>query len=123
MADDVVDGGADAVGVTLVVEVRGDAAVLDGVVVDPLVDLGGGHARGDTLADHVEHADVDCRGALDALDVRGGLEQAAGHNLLALGRQAVEPLVERGVAFLVLLSGAAPAEVVAAGHDIVVIHG
>ena len=123
VADNVVDARADALGVALVVEVGGDAAVVDGVVVDPLVDLGGGHAGADILGDVVEHADVDGRGALDALDVLGGLEQAAGHDLLAGGGQAVEVLVHAGVALLVLLAGAAPAGVVAAGHVIIVIHG
>ena len=84
VADDVVDRGAHALWVALVVEVGRRATVLDGVVVDHLVDLVGGHARGDVLAYVVEHAHVDGGGALDALDVGGRLVERTGQNLPAL---------------------------------------
>ena len=123
VADNVVDRGAHALGIALVVEVGRRAAVLDGVVVDHLVDLVGGHARGDVLADVVEHANVDGGRALDALDVSRRLVERAGQNLPALLPQALEALVEGAVTFLIFLAAAAPAGVVAAGHRSLVKHG
>ena len=123
VTDHVVDRGAHALGVALVVEVGRRATVLDGVVVDHLVDLVGGHARGDVLAYVVEHAHVDGGGALDALDVGGRLVERAGQNLPALLPQALEALVEGAVTFLIFFAAAAPASVVAAGYGSFVIHG
>lgn len=123
VADHVVDRGAHALGIALVVEVGRRATVLDGVVVDHLVDLIGGHARGDVLAYVVEHAHVDGGGALDALDIGGRLVERAGQNLPALFPQAFEALIKDAMAFLVFLAAAAPASVVAAGHGSFVIHG
>ena len=97
--------------------------MLDGVVVDHLVDLVGGHACGDMLAYVVEHAHVDGSGALDALDVGGRLVECAGQNLPALFPQALEALIKGTVAFLVFFAAAAPASVVAARHGSFVIHG
>lgn len=84
MADDVVDRGAHALGIALVVKIGRRAAVLDGVVVDHLVDLVGGHARGDVFAYVIEHTHVDGGRALDALDIGGRLVERAGQNLPAL---------------------------------------
>ena len=123
VADHVVDRGAHALGIALVVEVGRRATVLDGVVVDHLVDLVGGHARGDVLAHVVEHAYVDGGRTLDALDIGGRLVERAGQNLPALFPQALEALVEGAVAFLIFFAAAAPASVVAAGHGSFVIHG
>ena len=123
MTDNVVDRGAYALGIAFVVEVCRRAAVLDGVVVDHLVDLVGGHARGDVLAYVVEHAHVDGGGALDALDIGGRLVERAGQNLPALLPQALEALVEGAVTFLIFFAAAAPASVVAAGYGSFVIHG
>ena len=123
MADDVVDRGAHALGIALVVEVGRRAAVLDGVIVDHLVDLVGGHARGDVLAYVIEHAHVDGGRAFDALDIGGRLVERAGQNLPALFPQALEALIEGAMAFLVFLAAAAPASVVAARHGSFVIHG
>ena len=123
MAYHVIDGGAHALGVALIVEVGGNAAALHGVVVDPLVHLGGGHAGGNVGGHVVQHADVDGRRALDALDVGRRLEEAADGHLEALVVEAVKALVNLGVALLVLLAASAPAGVVAAGDGQVVIHG
>ena len=123
MADDVVDRGAHALGIALVVEVGRRAAVLDGVIVDHLVDLVGGHARGDVLAYVIEHAHVDGGRAFDALDIGGRLVERAGQNLPALFPQALEALIEGAMAFLVFLAAAAPASVVASGYGSFVIHG
>ena len=123
MADHVVYRGAHALGVAFVVEIGRRAAMLDGVVVDHLVDLVGGHARGDVLAHVVEHAYVDGGRTLDALDIGGRLVERAGQNLPALFPQALEALVEGTVAFLIFFAAAAPASVVAAGHESIVKHG
>lgn len=103
MADDVVDRGAHALWVAFVVEVGRRTTVLDGVVVDHLVDLVGGHACGDVLAYVVEHAYVDGGGALDALDIGGRLVERAGQNLPALFPQALEALIKGAMAFLIFL--------------------
>ena len=123
MADDVVDRGAHALWVALVVEVGRCATVLDGVVVDHLVDLVGGHARGDVLAYVVEHAHIDGGRAFDALDVGGRLVERAGQNLPALFPQALKALIKGAMAFLIFFAAAAPASVVAARHGSFVIHG
>ena len=123
MADDVVDRGAHALGIALVVEIGRRATVLDGVVIDHLVDLVGGHACGDMLAHIIEHAHVDSRRSLDTLDIGGRLVERAGQNLPALFPQAFETLIKGAMAFLVFLAAAAPASVVAAGHGSFVIHG
>ena len=123
VADHVIDRGAHALGVALVVEVGRRATVLDGVVVDHLVDLVGGHARGDVLAYVVEHAHVDGGGALDALDVGGRLVERAGQDLPALFPQALEALIKSAMAFLIFFAAAAPASIVAAGYGSVVKHG
>ena len=123
VADDVVDRGAHALGIALVVEVGRRATVLDGVVVDHLVDLVGGHARGDVFAYVIEHAHVDSGRALDALDIGGRLVERTGQNLPALLPQALEALVEGAVTFLIFFAAAAPAGVVAAGYGSFVIHG
>ena len=123
VTDHVVDRGAYALGVALVVEVGRRAAVLDGVVVDHLVDLVGGHARGDVLAYVIEHAHVDGGRALDALDIGGRLVERAGQNLPALFPQALEALIKGAMAFLIFFAAAAPASVVAAGHGSFVKHG
>ena len=123
MADHIIDRGAHAFGVALVVEIGRRATVLDGVVVDHLVNLVGGHARGDVLAYVVEHAHVDGGGALDALDIGGRLVERTGQNLPALLPQALEALVEGAVTFLIFFAAAAPAGVVAAGYGSFVIHG
>mgnify|MGYP000588368552 CR=1 FL=1 len=123
VTDHVVDRGANALGVALIVEVGRRAAVLDGVVVDHLVDLVGGHARGDVLAYVIEHAHVDGGRALDALDVGGRLVERAGQNLPALFPQALKALIKGAMAFLIFFAAAAPASVVAAGYGSFVIHG
>ena len=123
VADDVVDRGAHALGVALVVEVGRRATVLDGVVVDHLVDLVGGHACGDMLAHIIEHAHVDGCRALDALDIGGSLVERARQNLPALLPQALEALIKGAMAFLIFFAAAAPASVVAAGYGSFVIHG
>jgi hypothetical protein len=123
VADDVVDRGAHALGIALVVEIGWRATVLDGVVVDHLVDLVGGHACGDMLAHVIEHAHVDGCRALDALDIGGSLVERARKNLPALFPQALEALVEGAVTFLIFFAAAAPASVVAAGHGSIVKHG
>ena len=114
VTDHVVDRGAHALGVALIVEVSRRATVFDGVVVDHLVDLVGGHARGDVLAYVVEHAHVDGGRALDALDVGGGLQKRAMGHLFALLIELLQTLVQVEVALLVFLPAAAPALVVAA---------
>jgi hypothetical protein len=123
VADHVVDRGAHAFGVALVVEVGRRATVLDGVVVDHLVDLVGGHARGDMLAHVIEHAHVDSGRALDAFDIGGHLVERAGQDLPALFPQALKALVESAMAFLIFFAASAPASVVAARHGSFVIHG
>ena len=123
MAHDVVDRGADAFGVALVVEVGGDAAVLCGVLVDPLVDLFGGHAGVDVLAHVVEGTDVDGCRALDALDILGRFVEASRQHVETFVPGTLELLVKGLVALLVLLPAAAPAGVVAARGRTVVIHG
>ena len=123
MADDVVDRGAHALGIALVVEVGRRTAVLDGVVVDHLVDLVGGHACGDVLAHIIEHAHVDGGRAFDALDIGGRLVERAGQNLPALFPQALEALIKGTVAFFIFFAAATPASVVAARHGSFVIHG
>ena len=123
VADHVVDRGAHALGIALVVEVGRRATVLDGVVVDHLVDLVGGHACGDMLAHIIEHAHVDGGRALDALDIGGRLVERAGQNLPALFPQALEALIEGAMTFLIFFAAAAPAGVVAAGHGSIVKHG
>ena len=114
MADDFVDGRAHAVGIPLEVEVGRRATVLDGVVVDPLVDLGGVDACLDVLGHVIEHADVDGGRLLDALDVGGGLQKRAMGHLFALLVELLQTLVQVEVALLVFLPAAAPALVVAA---------
>ena len=123
VAHHVVDGGADAFGVTLVIEVGGDAAVLCGVLVDPLIDLFGGHAGVDVLTHVVEGTDVDGSRALDALDIFGRLVKAARQHVEALIPEALKLFVKGLVALLVFLSASAPAGVVAAGRGSIVIHG
>ena len=123
VTDDVIDRGAYALGVALVVEVCRRAAVLDGVVVDHLVDLVGGHACGDMLAHIIEHAYVDGGRALDALDIGGRLVERAGQDLPALFPQALEALVEGAMTFLIFFAAAAPASVVAARHGSIVKQG
>ena len=123
MADHIIDRCAHAFGVALVVEVGRRAAVLDGVVVDHLVDLVGGHARGDVFAYVIEHAHVDSGRALDALDIGGCLVERAGQDLPALFPQALKALIKGAMAFLIFFAAAAPASVVAAGHRSVVKHG
>ncbi len=78
VTDHIVDRGAYALGIALIVEVGRRTTVLDGVVIDHLVDLVGGHARGDVLAYVIEHAHVDGGRALDALDIGGRLVERAG---------------------------------------------
>ena len=123
MTDHVVDRGAYALGVALVVEVGRRATVLDGVVVDHLVNLVGGHARGDVLAYVVEHAYVNGGRALDALDIGGRLVERAGQDLPALFPQALEALVEGAMTFFIFFAAAAPASVVAARYGSIVKHG
>ena len=123
MAYHIIDGGAHALGVALVVEVGGNAAMLRGVLVDPLVDLFGGHAGVDVLAHIVEGSDVDGSRALDALDILRALVKAARQHVEALIPEALKLLVKGLMAFFVFLSAAAPAGIVAAGCGSIVIHG
>ena len=122
MADDLVDGRANAFRVTLVIKVGRDAAVLDGVIVDPLVDLLGGDARSDALRHEIQHADVDGGASLDALDLLRRFQQAALGNLEALLIEALQTLVEIEMALLVFAPAAAPAFVVTAGAFQIIVH-
>ena len=123
VADDVVDRGAHAVGIALEVEVGRYGVVRREVLLDPAVDVHGRDTCGDVLANVVEYAHVDGGRGLDALDVRGGLEERAGQNLLAVEVQALHALVRRTVALLVLAATPAPAGVVAPGNGQLVKHG
>ena len=122
MADDLVDGCANAFRVTLVIKVGRDAAMLDGVIVDPLVDLLGGDARADALRHKIQHADVDGGASLDALDLLRRFQQAALGNLEALLIEALQALVEIEMALLVFAPAAAPAFVVAPGAFQIIVH-
>ena len=122
MADLVVHGRAHALRIPLVAQVGRDAAVLHRVVVHPAVYLARRGAHADAPSHVVEHADVDGRAALDALDVVRRLQQPALGQLAPLFVQLLEALVEDQVAFLVLAPAAAPAYVVATGLLHSVIH-
>jgi hypothetical protein len=123
VTDHIVDRGAHTLGIALVVEIGRRATVLDGVVVDHLIDLVGGHACGDMLAHIIKHAHVDGGRALNALDIGGRLVERTGQNLPALFPQALEALIKGAMAFLIFFAAAAPAGVVAAGHGSIVKHG
>ena len=64
----------------------------------------------------VEHADVDGGAALDALDVGGGLKQAAVRDLKPLVVALLQTRVDVDVALLVFPAASAPALVVASRH-------
>ena len=96
--------------------------MLDGVIVDPLVDLLGGDARSDALRHKIQHADVDGGASLDALDLLRRFQQAALGNLEALLIEALQALVEIKVALLVFTPAAAPTLVVATGAFQIVVH-
>ena len=96
--------------------------MLDGVIVDPLVDLLGGDARADALGHKVQHADVDGSAFLDALDLLRRFQQAALGNLEALLIEALQALVEIEMALLVFAPAAAPAFVVATGAFQIIVH-
>ena len=123
VAHHAVDRRADALGKALVIERRGNGAALDRVLVHPAVDVAGGAARGDALGDVIERAHVHRGASANALEIGGGLQQVSGKNLLASLPQLVEALIDRQMAFLILLAAAAPALVVAAEYGTVVIHG
>ena len=83
MADHLVDRGAHRLREALVIERRGNGAVLHGVVVHPLVNLLSGNARRDALGHVIQHTDVHLGAALDALDLGRGLQQIARRHFLA----------------------------------------
>lgn len=93
----------------------GRAAVFDGVIVNPLVDFFGGHARRNALGYHVEHAHVDGCACFDGLDVSGAFQNVARGNLVALVIELLQALIGLPMALLVLLAAAAPAFVVRPG--------
>jgi len=77
----------------------------------------------DTLGDVIERAHVHRGASANALEIGGSLQQVSGKNLLTALPQLVEALIDRQMAFLILLAAAAPALVVAAEYGTVVIHG
>ena len=84
VANNVVDGRAHAFREAAVSQVGRRAAMFDGVIVNPLVDFFGGHARRNALGYHVEHAYVDGCACFDGLDVSGAFQNVARGNLVAL---------------------------------------
>ncbi|MND93538.1 hypothetical protein D3C80_857260 [compost metagenome] len=68
MADDVVDRGADRLGVALVAEAGGRAAVVQGELAHQIVQLARGHARLDVLGDHVQRLGDQSAGLAHALE-------------------------------------------------------
>ena len=78
-----VDRGANAVGVTLEVKDRQGCPpdVQTCVVIDPLVDFGGGDAWLDMLGNIIEYPDIDSGRALNALDFFRAFKERTG-NLL-----------------------------------------
>ena len=123
MADHFVDAGADALGVAFVAQVGGGAAVLDGVVVYPLVDLLGGDAGADVIGNIIQDADVDFGTALDALDVVRALQRVMVGQQKALLVELFHVHVEGCVALLVFLTASTPTGVVAAESGFIPIHG
>ena len=122
VANNVVDGRAHAFRETAVSQVGRRAAVFDGVIVNPLVDFFGGHARRNALGYHVEHAYVDGCACFDGLDVSGAFQNVARGNLVALVIELLQALIGLPMAFLVLLAAAAPAFVVASRLAFAVVH-
>ncbi len=123
MAHHVVDGRANAFGIALKVEVCRDSAVLNGVVVNPAVNLLGGDSCVDVFGNIVEYANIYCGRALNALDVLRSFEQVAGEWLGALVVETLQFLVKCLMALLVFLAAAAPAGIVASWYWSIVIHG
>ena len=122
MANNVVDGRAHAFREAAVSQVGRRAAVFDGVIVNPLVDFFGGHARRNALGYHVEDAHVDGRACFDGLDVSGAFQNVARGNLVALIIELLQALIGLPMALLVLLAAAAPAFVVASRLAFAVVH-
>ena len=122
MANNVVDGRAHALRESAVTQIGRRAAVLDGVIVNPLVDFLGGHARRNALGDHVEHAHVDGGARFDGLDVGGALQNVARGNFVALVVELLQALIGLPMALLVLFAAAAPAFVVASRLAFAVVH-
>ncbi len=96
--------------------------MLNGVAVDPLVDFLGGNPRPDSFGHHVEHADVNGGASLYGLNVAGAFQQVARGNFEAFVVEFLQALIRLPVAFLVFLTAAAPAFIVAAGLAFAVVH-
>ena len=122
VANDVVDGRADAFRETAVAQIGRRAAVLDGVVVNPLVDFFGGHAGRNALGNHVKHAHVNGGACLNGLDVGRAFQNVACGHFEALVVEFLQALVGLPMAFLVLFAAAAPAFVVASRLAFAVVH-
>ena len=122
VADHFVDGRADAFRIALVIKVCRDASMLDGVIINPFVDLLGANACADPLGHEVQYADVDGSAFLDALDLLRRFQQAALGNLEALLIEALQALVEIEMALLVFAPAAAPAFVVTTGAFQIIVH-
>src|SRR5690606_22067476 len=68
VADDVVDRGADRLGIALVAQAGGRAAVVQGELAHQIVQLARGHARLHMLADHVQRLGDQAAGLAHALE-------------------------------------------------------
>jgi hypothetical protein len=122
VAYDIVDGGADAIGIALEIEVGRHGAMCRKIGLDPLVDVHRRDAGTDMLSHIVEHAHVHSSRGLDALDVSRHLQKRARQHLFAVIVETLHLHVGCFMAFLVFLPASAPAGIVPARHRLMIEH-
>ena len=116
MTDDLIEGGANALGETPVIQWRRDSPMGQGVLVDPAIDVVGGNASNDALFQHVQDIAGQLAAPADTLDLFLGL-----NDNVRWPRRSSPPRVSARVerrqillemTVLVLLSTTAPAEII-----------
>ena len=112
VANLLVDGGADALRISLVVQVGRNRAHVVCDLVDPVVDLFGGDAGFNVLLDVVENGDIDLAAGLDLFDLRRRLQQFVIRNKKASALKILDLLIESQMALLVFFAGTAPAGII-----------
>src|SRR5690606_11733121 len=74
VTDHMVDRGADGLRIALVAQARGHAAIVQGELADPVVQLAGGDPRLYVFADHIQRLGDEAAGLPHALEVLGRVD-------------------------------------------------
>ena len=102
MAHHFVDGGTDALGVTLKVEGGGCGVIFFGLLTDPVVDLLGGDSLTDVFRHIVQDRHVHLGALTDSLNLGRGLNHVGGGDHVSLTTVQCDFLVKIIVAFFIL---------------------